>query len=113
MADLVAVERKPLGKILKQLEKHIGEFHTDRINIHINPAQKAAILKRLAMRLDKIGSTPVQEFITTDGFKFILPHGEWVAFRASGTEPVIRCYLETKSAARMKTLQSACRNILK
>ena len=113
MAELVAVERKPLGKILKQLEKHIGEFHTDRINIHINPAQKAAILKRLAMRLDKIGSTPVQEFITTDGFKFILPHGEWVAFRASGTEPVIRCYLETKSAARMKTLQSACRNILK
>ena len=35
----MAVERKPLGKILKQLE-HIGEFHTDRINIHINPAQK-------------------------------------------------------------------------
>ena len=37
MAELVAVERKPLGKILKQLEKNIGEFHTDRINIHINP----------------------------------------------------------------------------
>ena len=32
---------------------------------------------------------------------------------ASGTEPVVRCYLETKSAARMKTLKSACRKILK
>ena len=113
MAELVAVERKPLGKILKQLEKHIGEFHTDRINIHINPAQKTAMLDRLAQGLDKIGTTPVQEFITTDGYKFLLPNGEWVAFRASGTEPVVRCYLETKSAARMKTLKSACRKILK
>ena len=112
MAELVAVERKPLGKILKQLENHIGEFHTDRINIHINPKQKAAILKRLAGGLAKVGTTPVQEFITTDGYKFILPEGEWVAFRASGTEPVIRCYLETKSASRMKTLQSACRKLL-
>ena len=112
MAELVAVERKPLGKILKQLEKHIGEFHTDRINIHINPAQKAAILDRLAQGLDKIGTTPVQEFITTDGYKFLLPNGEWVAFRASGTEPVIRCYLEAKSAVHLKKLKSACRKIL-
>ena len=67
------MERKPLGKILKQLEKHIGEFHTDRINIHINPAQKTAMLDRLAQGLDKIGTTPVQEFITTDGYKFSYP----------------------------------------
>jgi phosphomannomutase len=35
-----------------------------------------------------------------------------VAFRASGTEPVIRCYLEAKSAAHLKKLKSACRKIL-
>jgi len=113
MAELVAVEGKPLGKILKQLEKHIGPFYTDRINVHINPKQKAAILKRLAKGLDKIGTVKVEKFITTDGYKFLLPKGEWVAFRASGTEPVIRCYLETKTAAQMKRLQTACRKLLK
>tara|TARA_B100000676_G_scaffold185472_1_gene182387 strand:- start:1274 stop:2713 length:1440 start_codon:yes stop_codon:yes gene_type:complete len=113
MAELVATEGKPLGKILKQLEKHIGPFYTDRINVHINPKQKETILKRLAKGFDKIGTTKVEKFITTDGFKFLLSKGEWVAFRASGTEPVIRCYLETKSASRMKTLQNACRKILK
>jgi hypothetical protein len=38
--------------------------------------------------LEKIGSFPVQKRITMDGYKFLLPDGEWVAFRASGTEPV-------------------------
>ena len=112
MAELVAVERKPLRQILKELEKHIGRFYTDRINVHINPKQKNAILKHLSKGLNKIGDTKVEKFITTDGYKFLLPKGEWVAFRASGTEPVIRCYLETKSATRMKTLKTECQKLL-
>src|SRR6266705_4489547 len=36
MAELVATEKKPLGQVLKQLEKQSGEFHTDRINIPIS-----------------------------------------------------------------------------
>ena len=112
MAELVAVEKKSLGQILKLLEKQIGKFYTDRINIQINPEKKAALLKRLAKGLDKIGGSEVEKFITTDGYKFLLPNNEWVAFRASGTEPVIRCYLETKTATQMKRLQAACRKLL-
>jgi len=112
MAELVAVEKKSLGQILKHLEKQIGRFYTDRINIQINPEKKAALLKRLTKDLDKIGGSEVKKFITTDGYKFLLPNNEWVAFRASGTEPVIRCYLETKTAIQMKRLQTACRKLL-
>jgi phosphomannomutase len=36
-----------------------------------------------------------------------------VAFRASGTEPLIRCYIEAKSAAQMKKLRQACQDLLK
>ncbi len=35
------------------------------------------------------------------------------AFRASGTEPLIRCYIEAKSMANLKKLQTACRELLK
>jgi len=35
-----------------------------------------------------------------------------VAFRASGTEPSIRCYIEAKSVANLKKLQSTCRTLL-
>ncbi|MBA4150517.1 MAG: phosphoglucomutase/phosphomannomutase family protein [Verrucomicrobia bacterium] len=112
MAELVAVEKKSLGQILKQLEKKSGEFHTDRINIAIQPEKKAALIARLSAGLDKVGPFKVEKFITTDGFKFLLPNSEWVAFRASGTEPVFRCYIEAKTSAQLAKLCKECRKLL-
>jgi phosphoglucomutase len=113
MAELVATEKKSLGRILKEIESLTGEFRTDRINVAIPPEKKAALLARLGAGLDRIGPFKVEKFITTDGYKFLLPHGEWVAFRASGTEPLIRCYIEAKSNAQLKKLRTACQNLLK
>jgi alpha-D-glucose phosphate-specific phosphoglucomutase len=112
MAELVATERKSLGQILKALEVETGEFHTDRLNVSVPAEKKDALLKKLGGGLDSIGSFKVEKFITTDGYKFLLPGGEWVAFRASGTEPLIRCYIEAKSTASLDRLREACRKVL-
>jgi len=95
------------------LKRQCGQFHTDRLNISVAPEQKESLLKLLGSGLEKIGSFPVEKFITTDGFKYLLPNNEWVAFRASGTEPLIRCYIEAKSAAGLAKLRSACQKLLK
>lgn len=113
MAELVATEKKSLGRILKDLEKQTGEFHTDRINVAIPPEKKQALLAKLAGGLSVLGPFKVEKFITTDGYKFLLPDNEWVAFRASGTEPLIRCYVEAKSAAHLKKLRQVCQDLLK
>jgi phosphoglucomutase len=112
MAELVATERKSLGQVLKYFDRQLGEFHTTRINIKIQPETKDAMLQKLAKGLDKVGTLPVEKFITTDGCKFLLPNREWVAFRASGTEPLVRCYIEARSAASMKKLETACKKLL-
>lgn len=112
MAELAAVERKPLLKILANLEKQTGQFHTNRINVAIPAEKKEALLQKLSNGLRKVGNLPVEKFITTDGYKFVLPNNEWVAFRASGTEPLIRAYIEAKSLPQMKKLEAACRKIL-
>ena len=112
MAELVATEGKSLGQILRELEKRTGEFHTDRLNLKIPPEKKEALLAKLAAGLDSIGAFKVEKFITTDGYKFLLPDREWVAFRASGTEPLIRCYIEAKTLAHLKSLRAACRGLL-
>jgi alpha-D-glucose phosphate-specific phosphoglucomutase len=112
MAELVAFERKSLGQILKELARQTGEFHSERINIAIPPEAKAELLAKLGSGLRAIGPFPVEQYITTDGYKFLLPKEEWVAFRASGTEPLIRCYIEGKSAASLKRLRAACRQLL-
>jgi phosphomannomutase len=113
MAELVATERKSLGQILKMLEAKTGEFHTERINISVPPGKKEALLHRLGSGIKKIGPFEVEKLITLDGFKFLLPHEEWVAFRASGTEPLFRCYIEAKSEANLKKLHRACQELLK
>jgi alpha-D-glucose phosphate-specific phosphoglucomutase len=112
MAELVATERKSLGQILKSIEKQTGEFHTTRINVAIPPEKKDELLRKLAAGLERVGSLKVEKFITTDGYKFLLPDGEWVAFRASGTEPLIRCYIEARSTAHLKRLTADCRQLL-
>jgi phosphomannomutase len=112
MAELVAMERKPLGKILKDLEKQTGQFHTDRINVPIQAESKERLLQKLGSGLQEIGPFKVEKFITTDGFKYLLPNNEWVAFRASGTEPLIRCYVEAKTARNLKALRAECRKLL-
>jgi phosphomannomutase len=113
MAELIATERKSLGRILKDLEKQTGEFHTDWLNLKIQPDTKDALLKKLGSGLQTIGPFKVQQFITTDGSKYLLPGGEWVAFRASGTEPLIRCYIEAKSEKNLERLRRACRALLR
>jgi alpha-D-glucose phosphate-specific phosphoglucomutase len=113
MAELVATEKKSLGQILKELARQIGEFYTDRINVSFAPEKKDALLAKLGSGLKNIGPFKVEKFITTDGCKFLLPNREWVAFRASGTEPLFRCYIEAHSRANLKKLQTACRELLK
>ena len=113
MAELVATERKSLGQILKALEKRTGQFHTDRLNVKLPAEKKEALLNKLSAGLGSIGPFKVEKFITTDGYKFLLPDGQWVAFRASGTEPLIRCYIEAKSARQLNKLRAACEKLLR
>jgi phosphomannomutase len=112
MAELLAEAGRPLGAVLKEITKLGGPFFTERINIHIDPAKKDELLSRLSCGLEKIGSFPVEERVTMDGYKFLLPDGEWVAFRASGTEPVFRCYIEARSRKHLEPLRQACRALL-
>ena len=112
MAELVAAAGKPLGAILKGIAKLDGDFFTDRINIHIDSDRKEELLSRLSGGLARIGPFPVERRSTMDGFKFILPNGQWVAFRASGTESVFRCYIEARSKRNLEPLRAACRALL-
>jgi phosphoglucomutase len=112
MAELVATEKKSLGAILRGIERQTGEFHTDRINVAIPREKKDALVARLGSGLSAVGSFKVEKFITTDGYKFLLADGQWVAFRASGTEPLIRCYIEARSKPQLAKLQRGCRQLL-
>jgi len=113
MCELAAYEGKPLGKVLADLYAKVGLILSDRINLHVTPPRKAALQKQFAAGLDVFGSRRVTDTVTKDGYKFILGDGEWVAFRASGTEPVFRCYLEARSQKRLAEFRKAALALVK
>jgi alpha-D-glucose phosphate-specific phosphoglucomutase len=113
IAELVAAEGKTLGAVLKDIEAKVGTFFTERINVEIEPSRKEALLATLDKGLDTFAGQKVVEHIQLDGNKFILADGSWLALRASGTEPVIRCYLETRSASKMPKMKEAANELLK
>ena len=107
MAELVAYEGKSLGQVLKGIQKRAGGIVSDRINLRVTPERKEQLLAKFAGGLAEFGGQKVTGVVTTDGYKFLLNDGCWVMFRASGTEPVFRCYLEARTARQMAGFRQA------
>jgi len=107
MAELSAYEGRSLQKILAEIEKQTGKIVSDRINLRVTPERKEQLLAKFAAGLDEFAGRKVTGTVTMDGYKFLLGDGRWVAFRASGTEPVFRCYLEARSEKELAGFRKA------
>ncbi len=107
MAELVAYEGRSIREVLKAIYKQAGTVLSDRINLRVSPERKDALLAKFANGLDEFGGQKVSKAVTKDGFKFLLGDGCWVMFRASGTEPVFRCYLEARTAKQLAAFRQA------
>jgi phosphoglucomutase len=113
MAELAAYEGKPLGRILRDIQAECGTIVSDRINLRVTPQRKEELLARFAAGLDSFAGQKVTGTVTKDGFKFLLDEGCWVMFRASGTEPVFRCYLEARSSRQLAGFRRAALELVK
>jgi alpha-D-glucose phosphate-specific phosphoglucomutase len=107
MAELVAYEGRSLRKILAEIEQRAGKIVSDRINLRVTPERKEQLLAKFAAGLEEFAGRKVTGGVTIDGFKFLLGDGRWVMFRASGTEPVFRCYLEAQSGKELAGFRKA------
>ena len=105
LANIMAEEEKPLGQLVRDLQKKYGEHHYGRVDLHLRNEVKDEAMRRVQARPDRIGGFGVLKVETLDGVKFFLDaptYGNgaeaWVLVRASGTEPLLRIYCEAASA---------------
>src|SRR5271167_257608 len=104
LANIMAEEGKPLGELVRDLQREYGEHHYGRIDLHLSNEVKDEAMRRVQAKPDRIGSFGVLKIETLDGMKFFLDaptYGNgaeaWVLVRASGTEPLLRIYCEAAS----------------
>jgi phosphomannomutase len=105
LANVMAEEKKPLGQLVADLQREFGAHHYGRRDLHISDEMKTGAIRRAAdPQTMKLGSYGVLRKEDRDGIKCYLDAPKhdngadaWVLFRASGTERMLRCYVEAST----------------
>ncbi len=101
LLEMMVYEKKNMVKILAEMEKKYGHYYYNKTSISLKGMVKTLDpVKKLETVLGKkvIG---VKDY---DGVKLELADDSWIMVRASGTEPILRAYAESKSPKRTKEL---------
>ena len=134
MMDLVATEKKPISEILKNVKNELGVFYsinnfskrmTDesaknaimaKVENTYNEAMNGKVDFGTAHKIDAKKTADLRASMENyrkggDGYKFILTDGSSVLMRKSGTEPLVKCYIEAtgKDANAAKANSDALR----
>ncbi len=98
---------------MAELYDRVGPHYYDRIDIHLQPEQKADLLERLSRaRPERLAGLKVTDKDTTDGFRFHLEGGGWLLVRFSGTEPLLRIYTEVQDQTLVQKLLAAGKELI-
>jgi len=106
LCEMMALRGKSLGALVQELMDEFGRHEFKRVDLHVTEKEKTAIMKRYAKGVKDIGGFSVRSRRDTDGFKFFVDGG-WVLIRASGTEPLIRFYVEADGVEKVDALLEA------
>ena len=107
VAEMVARKKKGLRQLQEELFSKVGAVYSRRLNLTLSPDAKADLLLKLEQPPKTLTGLPIVQHVTLDGHKYILADGSWVCLRPSGTEPVVRLYLEAFTPEGLNNLQQA------
>src|SRR5467141_2452156 len=114
VAEMMAARGASLREQVMALFKKLGrEFWPLRENLHLSDEQKANAVKKVAVDASTLLGRKVVFIDRTDGAKFVFDDGSWMLLRLSGTEPLLRLYVEAESAeASAKLTREATKWVL-
>lgn len=110
LLEMMVYEKKNLSRILADMEKQYGRYYYDKTSIHLKGVVKSLEpVKQLTQVLGK----KVLGIKDYDGVKLELEDDSWIMVRASGTEPILRAYAESRSLRRTRELLAHALEIAK
>jgi phosphomannomutase len=111
--EAVVASGGSLDALLRDLEGEAGALAYRRRDYTLSPDRGRALVAALdAAPPERIGARPVTRRETLDGRKYWLGDGAWVLIRPSGTEPVLRVYVEAETPADVDQLHAAAQALV-
>jgi phosphoglucomutase len=107
VAEMLVARGQSIKQQIAALFKKLGrEFWPVRENLHLSDEQKANAVKRVASDASTLLGRKIVSVDRTDGAKFVFADGSWMLLRLSGTEPLLRLYVEAESSEASAKLAS-------
>ena len=95
-----------ISDYLEKIYEEFGTFYNTRLDLDVPEKCKNIIIEYFSDLEDfRLEKRVVKELLNIDGAKIIFDDGSWVLVRASGTEPLIRCYIESTDKEFFKILK--------
>ncbi|MFH1407299.1 MAG: phosphoglucomutase/phosphomannomutase family protein [Candidatus Omnitrophota bacterium] len=105
LVEMMAHRKKGIMKIMDEMEKKYKRHHYMRDDAAYPDNLKKKLFAKLARHpLKELMGIKVVQTKTYDGCKFIAEDGSWILFRLSGTEPILRIYVEAFTEKRLNAL---------
>jgi phosphomannomutase len=99
---------------LEGIYKKHGYFYSTRIDMEIPNDKKGKVIEFfMDLKGKTIDGNKVVSISDMDGARVTFANKSWVLVRASGTEPLIRCYIESMDKAYFDILQSFIKSSVK
>lgn len=113
LTEMVARTGRTPRDILNEIEGRVGRFLATRIDVRLSDASKAELMRRLREETpETLAGQKVVSVNRADGVKMVREDRSWLLVRASGTEPLVRCYVEARSEAGVEDLKHAVHDLI-
>ncbi|HEY5982128.1 MAG TPA: phosphoglucomutase/phosphomannomutase family protein [Anaerolineales bacterium] len=106
LTEIIATSGKPLSELVNALLAEVGPVVYKRVDMRLSrPVAKSEMTEMLARTAPReITGVRVREMNQIDGAKYVMQDESWLLIRPSGTEPVLRVYVEARSQEMMDGL---------
>jgi len=105
VAEMMAARGTSISDQVKALFKKVGrEYWPVRENLHLTDEQKKSAIEKSKTDGSTLLGRKVKSVDRTDGAKFAFEDGTWMLLRLSGTEPLLRLYVEAETEDATKRL---------
>ncbi len=104
--EMMAYENKKLCVIHKEFLSDLNKnFINDRIDLQLESKEKQEEIINKFKTYSQIGEYKITDSSTMDGLKIYLEDGSWILIRKSGTEPLLRIYVESDKEEKIIKLK--------
>ncbi|MDR1768029.1 MAG: NTP transferase domain-containing protein [Propionibacteriaceae bacterium] len=113
VVEMLARTGRSITQLRERIYERVGRLYSLEAGVPATPQMRVEVPRRLDPAvLTEVAGQPVSRVDSFDGIKLYLPGDSWVLLRFSGTEPVLRLFVEAETLQRAQELLAWAKQVV-